>query len=100
MGVRINEIDSYCFVPVVSPLLISSSADPVCAFPRQMYCNLCVVQDDKHLHGQGVKNYELECGPMPNVTAALPNIGGALCSMPQSLADAHYCQDAKPVEIS
>jgi len=27
---------------------------------------------------------------MPNVRAALPNIGGALCSMPQSLADAHY----------
>jgi len=33
---------------------------------------------------------ELECGPMPNVMVALPNIGGALCSMPQSLADAHY----------
>jgi len=33
---------------------------------------------------------ELECGPMPNVMAALPNIGGAFCSMPQSLADAHY----------
>ena len=32
----------------------------------------------------------LECGPMPNVMAALPNIGGALCSTPQSLADAHY----------
>jgi len=32
---------------------------------------------------------ELECGPMPNVTAALTNIGGALCSTPQSLADAH-----------
>ena len=29
-------------------------------------------------------------GPMPNVMVALPNIGGALCSMPQSLADAHY----------
>ena len=27
---------------------------------------------------------------MPNVMAALPNIGGALCSMPQSSADAHY----------
>ena len=27
---------------------------------------------------------------MPNVMAALPNIGGALCSMLQSLADAHY----------
>jgi len=25
---------------------------------------------------------------MPNVMAALPNIGGALCSTPQSLADA------------
>ena len=27
---------------------------------------------------------------MPNVMAALPNIGGALCSTPQSLADSHY----------
>jgi len=27
---------------------------------------------------------------MPNVMAALPNVGGALCSTPQSLADAHY----------
>ena len=27
---------------------------------------------------------------MPNLMVALPNIGGALCSMPQSLADAHY----------
>jgi len=33
---------------------------------------------------------ELECVPMPNVMAALPNIGGALSSTPQSLADAHY----------
>jgi len=24
-------------------------------------------------------NNELECGPMPNVMAAQPNIGGALC---------------------
>jgi len=44
---------------------------------------------------------------MPTLMAALPNIGGALCSTPQSLADAHYltavqqcCQDAKAVEIS
>jgi len=27
---------------------------------------------------------------MPNVMVALPNIVGALCSTPQSLADAHY----------
>jgi len=33
---------------------------------------------------------QLECGPMPNVMVTLPIIGGALCSMPQSLADAHY----------
>jgi len=26
---------------------------------------------------------KLECGPMPNVMAALPNIGGALCSTTQ-----------------
>ena len=36
------------------------------------------------------KEEELECGPMPNLMVALPNIGGALCSTPQSLADAHY----------
>ena len=33
---------------------------------------------------------ELEFGPMPKLMAALPNIGGALCSAPQSLADADY----------
>ena len=27
---------------------------------------------------------------MPNMMVALPNIGGALCSTPQTLADAHY----------
>jgi len=36
------------------------------------------------------RQYKLECGPMPNVMVVLPNIGGALCSTPQSLADAHY----------
>jgi len=33
---------------------------------------------------------KLECGPMPNMMVALPNIDGTLCSTPQSLADAHY----------
>ena len=36
------------------------------------------------------EDLKLERGPMPNVMAALPNIGVALCSTPQSLADAHY----------
>jgi len=32
-------------------------------------------------------NHKQERGPMPNVMAALPNIGGALCSTPQCLAE-------------
>jgi len=36
------------------------------------------------------KKKKLECEPMPNVMVALPNIGGALCSTPQSLDNAHY----------
>jgi len=36
------------------------------------------------------KKYYQKRGPMPNVMTALPNIGGALCSTPQSLADANY----------
>jgi len=44
---------------------------------------------------------------MRNVMVALPNIGGALCSTPQSLADAHYympCSNAaktqKPLKVA
>ena len=33
---------------------------------------------------------------MPNVMAALSNIGGALCSTPQSLADAQYWSAVVP----
>jgi len=33
---------------------------------------------------------KLKCGPVPNVMAALSNIGGALCSTPQSLTDTNY----------
>ena len=35
------------------------------------------------------KKTRLECGLMPNAMAALPNTGGALCSRPQSLANAY-----------
>ena len=37
----------------------------------------------------------VECGPMPNVIVTLPNIGGALCSTPQSLVDAHYIKNSQ-----
>jgi len=41
-------------------------------------------------NGKSLYKHKQECGPMPNVMAALPNIGGARCSTPQSLADTHY----------
>jgi len=37
---------------------------------------------------------------MPNMMATLANIGGTLCSTPQSLADAHYwlpCSNAAKI---
>ena len=43
------------------------------------------------------KKIELECEPMPDVMVALPNIGGTLCSTPQSLADAHALLDCRAV---
>ena len=33
---------------------------------------------------------ETKCGPLPNIMAALPHMGGALCSAPQGLANAQY----------
>jgi len=36
------------------------------------------------------KNSKVVCGPMPNVMAPLPNLGGALCSTLQSVANAQY----------
>jgi len=34
---------------------------------------------------------QLECGPMPNAMSALPNIGGALCSTPQTRWNLQGC---------
>jgi len=36
---------------------------------------------------------------MPNVMAALPNTGAALCSTPQSLADARYLTAVQSVPV-
>jgi len=43
----------------------------------------CSVGDRRVLSGWETDRYKLECGPMPNVMVALPNIGGAVCSTPQ-----------------
>jgi len=45
----------------------------------------CIVLSVIHIYQY---RHKLEMWPLPNVMAALPNIGGALCSTPQSLADA------------
>jgi len=53
--------------------------------------NKCTLHSIITHHNTNTRKYaKLECGQMPNVMAALPNIGGGLCSTPQSLADAHY----------
>ena len=52
----------------------------------RLNCTLTMVD----IYGLEQKTIRLECGQMPNLMVALPNIGGALCSTPQSLADAHY----------
>ena len=41
--------------------------------------------DTKPGYTELAEDLKLECGPMPNVMAALPNIGGALCSTPQRI---------------
>ena len=62
-------------------LLIESVANDV--------INVSLFAHDKiALKTQNVNNRrqdidKLECGPMPNVMAALSNTGGALCSTPQ-----------------
>ena len=50
-------------------------------------CSLSAILD---MHTGTFFVSKLECGPLPNVMASQANIGGALCSKPQSLADAHY----------
>jgi len=41
-----------------------------------------------------------ECGPMPNVMAALPNIGGALCSTPQRVSCSNAAKTQKPLKLA
>jgi len=62
--------------------------------PQEQETARVIKCNDTTLYSQADKakkvKLSLECGPMLNVMAALPNTGGAFCSTPQSLADAHY----------
>ena len=61
---------------------------PPRALPSPVYqsSRICIhtwMQTAKLPEVHPLKKKKLECGPMPNVMVALPNIGGALCSTPQ-----------------
>jgi len=62
---------------------ISATAEPLFSNVEDIFR----IQDKNNIRKM---QKQLECGPMPNVMVALPSIGGALCSMSQSLAGAHY----------
>ena len=81
-GIYIIHIDTYRYTKIQSTKIVNER-EALAQDCEVAYS--CVLEWHRHLH-----LHELECGPMPNVMAALPNIGGALCSTPQSLADAHY----------
>ena len=55
-----------------------------------IYCRKCEVYGAFSGKIQIKLFRRLECGPMPNVMVALPNVGSALCSTPPSLAEGHY----------
>ena len=58
---------------------------------RDLHSDLEMIVFQVWLHCYLERTLEkLECGPMPNAMTALSNIGGALCSTPQRLANAHY----------
>jgi len=70
---------------------ISGRCRPSATQDPQQRLSACI--DEVHSWMQSNRlqlNTNYKCGPMPNVMVALPNMGGALCSTPQSLADAHY----------
>ena len=75
--------------------IMMKMADKVSRQVNFLVCNICwmiwtLTRHYNVLHVLTLFPTKLECGPMPNLMVALPNIGGALCSTPQSLADAHY----------
>ena len=79
----------FCAFELFSVLLVQSQEGHQEDFKKSApFGDVGTCSDNCGNEAQFVK--QLECGPMPNVMAALPNVGGVLCSTPQSLADAHY----------
>jgi len=66
------------------------TSEPLPSEIKKLFRKMLDVRHCLHALLPEQRHNKLECGPMPNVMVALPNIGGTLCSTPQSLADAHY----------
>ena len=86
------------FRQLAKPCMLAAITEPPCgAFWFVEYAlTQCTDSTDNNICMMWVTQHRqecrkiLQCGPMPNVMVALPNIGGTLCSTLQSLADAHY----------
>jgi len=66
----------------------TSSKSVICK--NRQHCIESVIAMASQVIVQYHNEIRLWANAKPNVMAALPDIGGALCSTPQSLADAHY----------
>jgi len=87
------QMEIFCVIlgPVFSASRVQRVSDMHLKFAlsHTMCGSMVDIQSATAVIRRGKEIEELECGPMPNLMVALPNIGGALCSAPQSLADAH-----------
>jgi len=79
--------EEYLYSAFFAPRYTQSAQEWITQFYLQTTCLPGHNQCDQRVQQTATK---LDCGPMPNVMVALPNIGGALCSTPQILADTHY----------
>ena len=61
-------------------------------FQPSIAARLYASNEKKFWRCKMVPQHKLKYGPMHNVMAALPNIGGAVCSTPQNLADAQILE--------
>jgi len=68
----------------------TSQSDTKSVILEMLFLARLLTSTENKYQNQEKQPQKKKCGPMPNVMVALPNIGGALCSTPQSLADAHY----------
>ena len=98
--VEMEHSHSYLYVHHNQSLLYNTTTD---AAKKTIHASVIIQLFNNNLNNYGISALlmpmppntyiyikKTKMWPMPNVMAALPNIGGALCSTLQSLADTHY----------